>query len=121
MNTNWRGSFAYQAILGLAVPIQRAFVSVLVTLNIASWAWRGNRGYPGGGGATLTSSNDYNHSILVGFRYNFGQAPAAAPAPMPVADMGANTFLVFFDWDKSDLTARQRGDRSATRRIFVTS
>jgi len=30
-------------------------------------------------------------------------APMAAPAPAP-----ARTYLVFFDWDKSDLTARAR-------------
>ena len=106
--TNWRGSFGYQAILGLAVPIQQA-PGLAVTLEYRFMGLAGNRGYPAGGGATVTSTNDYNHSILVGFRYNFGQAPAAAPAPMPVADMGAKTFLVFFDWNKSDLTARSEG------------
>jgi outer membrane protein OmpA-like peptidoglycan-associated protein len=56
----------------------------------------------------MTSTSDFNHSILIGFRYAFGVAPAA-PAPMPVADVGAKTFLVFFDWDKADLTARSEG------------
>jgi OOP family OmpA-OmpF porin len=28
---------------------------------------------------------------------------------MPIADIGAKTFLVFFDWDKADLTARSEG------------
>ena len=57
---------------------------------------------------TLTSTNDFNHSVLVGLRYNFGVAPPA-PAPTPVAEIGAKTFLVFFDWDKYDLTARASG------------
>jgi outer membrane protein OmpA-like peptidoglycan-associated protein len=107
--TNWRGSFAYQAILGLAVPIQQA-PGLALTLEYRFMGLAGNRAYSAGAaGGTVTSTNDYNHSILVGFRYNFGQAPAAAPAPMPVADMGAKTFLVFFDWNKSDLTARSEG------------
>ena len=52
--------------------------------------------------ATFTnaiSRNNYNHALLVGVRYAFGVAPPP-PAPMPVADVGAKTFLVFFDWDK---------------------
>lgn len=35
-------------------------------------------------------------------------APVVAPDPNPV-DLGAKMFLVFFDWDRSDLTARARG------------
>jgi opacity protein-like surface antigen len=51
-----------------------------------------------------------NHSVLLGLRYSFGgaprpagteAAPVAAPAP-------ARTYLVFFDWDRADLTARAR-------------
>jgi OmpA-OmpF porin, OOP family len=54
--------------------------------------------------------NDFNHAVLVGLRYNFGQtqpppppAPIAAPAPAP-----ARSYLVFFDWDKATLTDRAR-------------
>jgi outer membrane protein OmpA-like peptidoglycan-associated protein len=56
---------------------------------------------------TAVRTDDFNHSVLIGLRYSFGAAPAPVEAaPMPVADMGAKTFLVFFDWDKADLTAR---------------
>ena len=68
----------------------------------------GERSYPAmiaGVRGNLTSTNDFNHSILVGFRYAFGVAPVPA-APLPAADLGAKTFLVFFDWDKANLTAR---------------
>ena len=58
---------------------------------------------------SLTPRKDFNHSILIGMRYAFGMAPAAAPAPTPVADGGAKTFLVFFDWDKYNLTSRAAG------------
>jgi outer membrane protein OmpA-like peptidoglycan-associated protein len=29
--------------------------------------------------------------------------------PTPVAEVGAKTFLVFFDWDRANLTARSEG------------
>jgi OOP family OmpA-OmpF porin len=59
---------------------------------------------------TAKLGNDFNHAILVGLRYNFGQAapppppaPVAAPAPAP-----SRSYLVFFDWDKATLTDRAR-------------
>ena len=57
---------------------------------------------------------EYNHSALIGLRYAFGvQAPMMAPAPTPApvvapAPAPARTYLVFFDWDKADLTARAK-------------
>jgi outer membrane receptor protein involved in Fe transport len=48
-------------------------------------------------------------------RYKFGVPPASPPppppaeAPAPVAEViPARTYLVFFDWDRADLTARAR-------------
>ncbi|HXQ52790.1 MAG TPA: OmpA family protein [Stellaceae bacterium] len=64
------------------------------------------------------STSDYrNHSILLGISYSFGvpqapppmAAPAAAPAPAPAAAAGPKQlFIVFFDFDKSNLTAAGR-------------
>jgi OOP family OmpA-OmpF porin len=105
-----KGSFAYQAILGMAFPID-AMPGLAVTAEYRFMGLAGHRDYSAtlaGTPGTLTQNNNYNHSILVGFRYAFGVAPVAA-APMPVADMGAKTFLVFFDWDKANLTARSEG------------
>ncbi len=57
-------------------------------------------------------SGDFNHSILVGLRYAFNVAPPPPPpAPAPVAAPApapARSYLVFFDWDRADLTARAR-------------
>ena len=55
----------------------------------------------------------HDNSLMIGLRYAFGVAPAptpaAAPAPAAVAPAGvARTYLVFFDWDRADLTARAR-------------
>ena len=68
--------------------------------------------YFSNGSPRQAGSFDYgqvNHSFLLGVRYNFGVtpppppvvAPAAAPAP-------ARSFLVFFDWNRADLTDRAR-------------
>jgi outer membrane protein OmpA-like peptidoglycan-associated protein len=72
-----------------------------------------------------------NHTFLIGLTYAFGvtpppppppPAPAAAPAP-------ARTYLVFFDFDRADLTDRARqiiaeaatnAPRVQTTRIEVT-
>jgi outer membrane protein OmpA-like peptidoglycan-associated protein len=62
---------------------------------------------------------DYeSHAVMVGFIYRFGAppAPVAAPAPAPVAAPApaprpvqaapiARNFMVFFDFDRSDITS----------------
>ena len=107
-NTN-KGSFAYQAILGVAFPID-AVPGLALTAEYRFMGLTGTRGYgAAAGNPSFTSASDFNHSVLFGVRYAFGSAPVAEAAPMPVADMGAKTFLVFFDWDKADLTARSQG------------
>jgi OOP family OmpA-OmpF porin len=102
------GAFAYQAILGAAFPIA-SVPGLAITAEYRFMGLAGNRTYSYTGASTVLN-DDYNHSVLIGVRYAFGAAPApVAAAPMPVADMGAKTFLVFFDWDKADLTARSEG------------
>jgi OOP family OmpA-OmpF porin len=100
------GAFAGQAILGAAFPIA-SVPGLSVTTEYRFMAVAGDRKYTTGG-SSVTLGNDFNHSILVGLRYEFGKAPPP-PAAMPVADMGAKTFLVFFDWNKANLTARSEG------------
>jgi OOP family OmpA-OmpF porin len=110
-----RGGFAYQAIGGIAFPIT-TLPGLALTAEYRFVGLTGDRSYgaaviPAAGPAvrgTLSSANDFNHSVLIGFRYAFGGAPAAVPAEMPLADAGAKTFLVFFDWNKYDLTARSQ-------------
>jgi OmpA-OmpF porin, OOP family len=116
-----RGALAYQAILGGAVPIS-AVPGLAMTLeyrflglahrkyDVSATLAPGIASIPG----RLKFGNDFNHSLLVGVRYNFGQpapaAPVAAPAPMAApAPAAARSYLVFFDWDKATLSERARG------------
>jgi outer membrane protein OmpA-like peptidoglycan-associated protein len=116
------GSFAYQAILGAAFPLPQIVPGLAATLEYRFLGTSGNRSYTGvatavpvapvaarSGPAGINLGPSYNHSILVGLRYNFGVAPPPPPppAPPPVAQP-ARSYLVFFDWDKATLTDRAR-------------
>jgi OOP family OmpA-OmpF porin len=114
------GSFAYQAILGAAFPL--AVPGLAATLEYRFFGTTGTRTYNGHTLAVSTApsttsvlpssislGSTYNHSILVGLRYNFGVAPPPPPAPAPIpAAAPARSYLVFFDWDKYSLTDRAR-------------
>jgi len=113
-----RGAFAYQAIIGAVVPFQ--FFPGLATTIEYRFLGLTHRNYDftasaAPGTATtgrLKFGNDFNHSLLLGVRYNFGAPPPPPPAaPAPVAapaPAAARSYLVFFDWDKATLTERAR-------------
>ncbi|MGG5812183.1 OmpA family protein [Falsiroseomonas sp. CW058] len=113
------GRFAYQAIVGASVPLTAYAPGLAFT---AEYRFLGTLEHKldtssGGGSFTIargnTRSENYNHAILVGLRYAFGMTPpppvvapvAPAPAPAPAV---ARTYLVFFDFDRADLTDRAR-------------
>jgi outer membrane protein OmpA-like peptidoglycan-associated protein len=111
--TDTEGRFAYQGIAGAALPIASA-PGLALTADYRFMGLLGNRKYGGvanGAPSRFKLDDNYNHTILVGVRYNFGQA-----APAPVAPVGAavpaspvsRSYLVFFDWDKATLTERAR-------------
>jgi outer membrane protein OmpA-like peptidoglycan-associated protein len=132
------GAFAWQGIVGAAFPIA-AVPGLAVTLeyrymasqtvDVDAIARNVNAVQPNTRGAVEV--DNVNNSLLLGIRYAFGVtppppppvvAPAAAPAP-------ARTFLVFFDFDRADLTDRARQiiaeaatntQRTGTTRIEVS-
>jgi len=114
---NTEGSFAYQAIVGVAVPIASA-PGLSLTADYRFLGLSGDRNYDGAlvtpghvVNSTARATNDFNNVIMVGFTYNFGVAPPPAPAPIaaPVPPSPVSrSYLVFFDWDKATLTDRAR-------------
>ena len=114
------GQFAYQAIVGVATPF--TWLGVPGLSLTAEYRFFGTLEpslkadvRSNVNGALLARGRvepeNYNHAVLVGLRYAFNQPapPAPAPAPAPIsAPAPARTYLVFFDWDRADLTARAR-------------
>jgi outer membrane protein OmpA-like peptidoglycan-associated protein len=114
--------FATQAIGGVSFPIP-GVVGLSVTADYRFLVVNNTQTYPG---IETTSRNivshnlrvrdDHSHLATLGLRYAFNVAPVAgpaAPAAAPIvvkqiapAPAPARSYLVFFDWDKADLTDR---------------
>lgn len=128
------GAFAYQGIAGFAAPLsilpglsltaEYRFVGLLDPYAAFPRSFLRSVATPNGdGGVTRTTvaveanrkfGNNYNHAVMLGIRYALFQPAlpppaqqAAATALLPVPEP-ARTYLVFFDWDRADLTARAR-------------
>jgi OmpA-OmpF porin, OOP family len=111
--------FAYQGIAGLDYYIDR---NVAVGASYRYFATQKAEIGTSAGDRAKVPYND--HAVLVGLRWNFGAAPAAAPpaqaqapvAPAPViaptpslpapaaATAGPRQFTVFFDFDKAEIS-----------------
>ena len=100
-----KGSFAYQGIVGAAFPLPSVDPGLAITAEYRFLGTTSNRNYNG-----IVLGNDNNHSLMLGIRYAFGATATTttvethAPVQAP-----ARSYLVFFDWDKSNLTDRARG------------
>jgi outer membrane protein OmpA-like peptidoglycan-associated protein len=115
-----RGGFAAQGILGAALDIP-SVPGLALTAEYRIMALPGTRTYNAGFTvATPTGpttrfgkfelGHDLNNTFLFGIRYAFGATPPPPP-PVPIATPAAapsRSYLVFFDWDKADLTDRAR-------------
>jgi len=115
-------TFAYQGIVGVAIPIS-AVPGLAATVDYRAMAMLRDRNYDGviatkagtrtnAFSGSLQMKDEVAQSLMFGLRYAFytpppppppAPAPVAAPAPAP-----SRTYLVFFDWDKADLTERAR-------------
>ncbi len=127
VDSRQEGAWAAQGILGAAIATGVDGLAVTAEARVFSTVEKVE--YKIGG---VTNSTDPQLSIsgLIGLRYTFN-TPAPPPAPAPVAvpaPAPARTYLVFFDWDKADLTPRARqiiadaaqaSTRVATTRIEV--
>jgi OmpA-OmpF porin, OOP family len=91
--TSQQTEFAYQGILGLSGVISDAF---RISLDYKFFGTTN----PSFGGF---SYRYLNHSVLVTLAYKFG-APQAAPPPPPPPQQTGTSFMVFFDFDRSNIT-----------------
>jgi len=131
------GRFAYQAIVGAAFPLTSVMPGLALTAeyrfmgtlspeidavrNVGGVVTRGN-----------AEVDNFNHSVFLGLRYAFNQPappPVVAPQSPPIAPAPARTFLVFFDFDRFNLTDRaqqiiaeaaQNAQRGGVTRIEVS-
>ena len=120
VNSDARGGLAVQAIAGVAYNIA-AVPGLALTAEVRGYGVIEDTRYSTQVSPTATNStaviansfklSDQPHiSGMLGLRYAFNAAPPPpppAPAPAPVASP-ARSYLVFFDWDRYDLTARAR-------------
>jgi OOP family OmpA-OmpF porin len=109
------GGFAYQGIAGIAISLDQYVPGLALTTEyryLASTASELSVNFNNGTTASRTNytPNNSNQSALIGLRYAFNTPrPAPAPAPASVAAPApTRTYLVFFDWDRADLTDRAR-------------
>jgi len=117
-----KSGFAYQGLFGVSLPV--AYVPGLsVTAEYRFYAVTGAPTFPAYAyeGLAVASTRigphtDFNHSLMAGLRYElFPPPPPVTPAPVtaspatpPPAIVQDRTYLVFFDWDRADLTARAK-------------
>lgn len=124
--TGTAGNFAYQGIFGLSFPVPQV-VGLSFTAEYRFYTMLGPQGHH----ATATGSiggydksrpygtmvgnrdsrTDFNHSLMLGLRYEFSPEPPPPPpvvAPVGPAMRADVTYIVFFDWDRSDLSDRAR-------------
>jgi len=117
--TNTKGSFAAQGILGVAyalpaVPGLALTVEGRVSAIPMDQDYHGQFFAPDVATRILFRTPDtLNYAGLVGLRYALFQPappapPVVTPPPPPPPILPSRTYLVFFDWDRADLTARAR-------------
>jgi len=128
------GNFAWQLIAGVAFPLAQVPGLAITAEYRYMQALSDDVDTvlrPVGGGPIISRGSvevdNINHSLMIGVRYALNPplppppviapAPAAAPAP-------ARTYLVFFDWNRADLTDRARqiiGDAAQASRAVQTT
>ena len=120
--------FAAQAIAGLAWAISdRANIDLTYRYLTGDAAFNTFTSVAAYNYGEMEGDYDNSHTVTLGLRYAFGAEPVAAPPPPPyvappappvvapppppppVAQRPvARQFVVYFDWDRSDLTAEAR-------------
>jgi len=117
-SSNSNVQFAYQGIVGVGWNIDQQF-----RLNLEgryfgttspNYSFNGNvGGVPVGVNGNYTNNN---FSLMASLQFKFG-APEAAPPPSPPPP-AATSFMVFFDWDRSNLSQQALATISQAAQAF---
>jgi OmpA-OmpF porin, OOP family len=90
--------FAYQGIIGVGYEIDQ------------NWRFNIDGRYFGTTNPTINSPllggvtyNNNNFTLMASLQYKFG-APSVAPPPPPPPSVAPPSFMVFFDWDRANLS-----------------
>ena len=117
--TGQNDNLGVQGIVGFSFPVYDYVPGLAFTAEYRFMGEIGGRSYKDQyyaapavkvGGKQSFGTDDFNHSILLGVRYAFNTptpAPIVPPQVVP-QQTPARTYLVFFDWDRADLTDRAR-------------
>ena len=118
--------FAAQAIAGLAWAVgDRTNIDLTYRYLTGDASWFSRTSGTGTQFGQWDGDYDQSHTVTLGLRYSFGaeEAPLPPPPPPPPpaptpppppppppapAKPAARQFVVYFDWDRSDLTAEAR-------------
>ncbi|MEO1223057.1 MAG: outer membrane beta-barrel protein [Pseudomonadota bacterium] len=98
--------FAAQAIAGLRIPFTPQLSAVVDYrfFNVFDIEFDEFGGFIPGVPSTV-QDDLMNHTVMAGLRYTFAPPPPPPPPPAPiVAPVAETAFIVFFDWDRADLT-----------------
>jgi len=112
-----KNTFAYEAVAGVKFSLASIDPQLSLYVQYRYLGTSGTRSYhaqvyaPGfSTNIEGTLGNESNHSAILGVMYAFGGPPPPAPPPPPPPPpppvQEARTYLVFFDWDRADLTSR---------------
>ena len=116
--TGQNDNLGVQGIVGVSFPVYDFVPGLAFTAEYRFLGEIGGRSYKDQlftvagktGGKQSFGTDDFNHSFLLGVRYAFN-TPTPPPVAQPVPQQPvqpARTYLVFFDWDRADLTDRAR-------------
>ncbi len=98
--------FAYQGILGLGWNVDSNF---RIDLDGRYYGTTN----PSVNGNTWSNNN---FSVMLGLTYKFGPPAPAAPPPPPAPQV--KSFMVFFDWDRSNLSAQALNTIRQAAQVF---
>jgi OOP family OmpA-OmpF porin len=121
VNSSNTSAFAYQAMVGVGYNIDPTFRINLEGRYYGTTAPNFNAagnvfGFP----VSVNGSQQNNNiSVLASLQIRFG-APAVAPMPPPAPPVAATSFMVFFDWDRSNLSQQALNTIKQAANAFKT-